>query len=215
MRAMFMKHLARTLLICLTTLSASNLQADANAVEDLRLSVINKDFEEFNRILDSGVIGLDEFSSNPRLYETVCASTYEAYDDYFDRFLEYGVDPSLEDPLKKAPRYALLLCANGKGNLDTFVKLLDAGARSDVITCAECDQRIQSPLVVWLLRFPEMFQEVVKRRELTEFELAHVARRISSAYYHKTWQGQPLNEWYADYLHERGYDVEPKGRLTP
>jgi hypothetical protein len=47
----------------------------------------------------------------------------------------------------------------------------------------------------------------------TQAELIRIGSRISRRYFHETWQGQLLNEFYADYCRERGIDATLKDRL--
>jgi len=196
-------------------LIASATQASPNAVAELRKAMIEKNMVAFDRVLESGEIGLNEFSADPELYEIACVSTYDPYSAFFDRLLEYGLDPSTEDPLVSVYTFSLLVCASREDSLSAFTALLDAGARSDIFLCHNCSSENPETLVARVLRQPEFFLEIVNRRELTAQELLSMSRRIANVYYHKTYNDQPLNEFYADFLRERGIDVTPKGPNKP
>jgi len=189
--------------------------ASAGSVKQLRDSMLNKNLAAFGRVLDSGAIGLSDFESDPDLYELACVSTYETYAPFFDALLDYGVNPSLEDPEKSVQAFSLLVCARRSMNVEAFKKLLDAGARTEILLCESCPSISQEPLVQRVISEPEMFLEIVKRRELTNTELLAISVSVSRVYYHKTFNDQPLNEFYADYLRERGIDVTPKGPYKP
>jgi hypothetical protein len=209
-------HILKTYLVGAVLLVAcSASQASVEAIADLRQSMINLDMEEFSRVLESGVIGLDEFGLSDHLYELACVSPYEAYSEFFDRLLDYGMDPSTEDPSGHPQVFSLLVCAAREFNLDAFKKLLDAGARSEIVTCPTCDSETQSTLVDYVLLQPDFFVEIAKRRELTNNEMIRVAKYLGRRHLTGTYQNQPLNEFYADYLRERGIDVTPKGPYKP
>ncbi len=205
-----MKTSFRLILALVGVVCSSVTAASSEAIEGLRQAMIDKDMQAFERVLDARAIALDEFSSNVRLYEIACASTTEVYAPFFDRLLAYGLDPSTEDPTSHPFDFSLLDCAQGRYNAVAFKKLLDAGARSDIYLCNPCVSRFPEPLVERVVDNPQMFMEVVKRRELTNAELISVGKKVERIYFHKIWQGQPLNEFYADYLRKYGINVTPK-----
>jgi hypothetical protein len=84
--------------------------------------MIDKDMAMFNKVLNSGATCLDQFSTEPRLYELACVSTCESYSEYFDRLLEYGLDPSIEDPSPNRYTFSLLVCSERERNLSAFKK---------------------------------------------------------------------------------------------
>lgn len=184
--------------------------ASSEAVERLRQAMIENDADAFHQILDSGAIDFESFAKAPPLYEIACFSAYEGASEFLEKLLQRGLDPSTEDPEKSLYRFSLLACAERGNGLQAFEMLVDAGARTDILLCDPCVTRTPEPLVERVLRRPEMFAKITEQRNLTDSEMATIARNIENVRYHGTWQGQPLNEFYADYLRERGIDVTPK-----
>lgn len=200
--------------LCLALFNAT-VFASTEAVQNLEQATIDESIEAFGKALDSGFISVDDFESDVKLYDVACKVTGERYSDYLDMLLEYGVNPSARHPDGYRGSYSLLVCAHAQRNITSFVKLLDEGANSNIYLCEQCAHIGRRPLVQAILGEPEMFLAVTNRRQLTSDELWHASIAVSRRYYHDTWQGQPLNEWYADYLRERGYDIEPKGPRNP
>ncbi len=147
----------------LAGLSANSNASKAVIANEMAQAILSDDFETFDQILNSGEIGIDDFSSDPKLYKLICGSTHEEFFIYLDRLLEFGVDPSTESPERTVTSSYPLMCAYIRENLAAFTKLLDAGARSDVSVCRNCVRPI--PLVKRVLGEPEMFLEIVSLNE--------------------------------------------------
>ena len=91
--------------------------------------------------------------------------------------------------------------------------LLEAGADSAISVCPRCTDSWHT-LVAHVLIDPELFDMITERRDLTPVELDSVALYVQKRHIQKSWKGQPVNEYYAAYLRERGYEVMPKGPRT-
>ena len=202
-------------LASLLVLVASTALASSEVVEKLRQSMIDNDVGAFGQLLDSGEIDVSDFASNPDLYEVACVATYKGASEFLDRLLEYGLDPSTEDPERSPYRFSLLVCAERANGVEAFVKLVDAGARTDIVLCNPCTTRTPETLVERVLGHPEMFVKITDQRHLTASEMSNIGRNIGNSYYRGTYNDQPLNEFYADFLRERGIDVTPKGPYKP
>lgn len=205
-----MKILTKSLAVLAVVFSAMSF-ASSDPVQQLRLAMFEKDLPAFDAVLDSGSIGLDGFATNPFLYEVFCASTYHTYAAFFERLLEYGVNPSVQSPESNAIASSYpISCAATRSNFEAFNALLDAGADSTVNLCEQCAYD-KIPLITHVLSKPDMFVEITRRRDLTDFELSEMARRLEVREYHKNFNGKPVMEYYTEFLRERGFEITPAG----
>jgi len=187
--------------------------ADQASVERLRATFASNDLEGFVRELNAGALDPGVFANDTNAYDVACRSTFPDREPFLKALLAFGVNPSTEDPDGLRYTFSLLTCAYTEYGPNAFDLLLDAGANSNISVCPDCPDSWHT-LVAHIMTHPVMFDMLTERRELTPLELDSVALRVSRIYLHKTWKGQPTNEYYADYLRERGYEVTPKGRHT-
>jgi len=181
-------------------------QADAPTVERLRAALYADDLASFERELAAGRIGPELFASDADAYDVLCTATHPNRTPFLEALLAFGIDPSVENPEQVRYMFSPLACAYGKDGVASFERLLDAGANSDISVCPACADSYHT-LVKHILILPELFDMITERRELTQLELDSVAFSLRTMHNNKVWKGQPLNEYYADYLRERGYEV--------
>ena len=200
------RSLARPLIALTMIVPIAATHANTVAIERLRAALDANELEPFVRELEAGVIDADLFARDVEAYEVLCRSTHPDRMPFLDRLLAFGIDPSIEDPERVRYTFSPLACVYRENGLASFERLLDAGADSNISVCPNCADSLHT-LVNHVLNMPELFDMIVERRELTPVELASVALSVTRRYIHKTWKGQPLNEYYADYLRERGYEI--------
>jgi len=200
-------------IVLATILIWGTAQANELEIQQLRVALDANDLNAFVRELEAGVLEPDTFKQDVDAYDVACRSTSSDRAPFLERLLAFGVDPSMEDPEHVRYTFSLLTCAYRENGPANFELLLNAGADSNVSVCPECPDSWHT-LVAHVLIMPELFDMIVERRELTPVELDSIALRVKVSHNKKVWKGQPLNEYYAAYLRERGYDVTPKGPRT-
>ena len=207
-------HACMFVSLCMAT--ASTAIADESAVQRLHDAFNAEEYETFDQVLSEGTIDSSEFGQDPKAYKVLCLSTHPARLEYLNRLIDFGVDPSVRDPEGASQTAVPLICAAREYSPTSFELLLDAGADSEISTCLTCEGSHYT-LVAQLARDPELLAMIFERRELNSTEMDGLARYIERFYIHKTFNGKPVGEYYAEYLQERGQEVTPKGprKRTP
>jgi|GEM_PF-1676442 len=200
------RYLRRLLAVLVMGLLGAVALADAPTVERLRTALYTDDLLAFQHELDTGRIGPELFSIDAMAYDVLCTSTHPDRTLFLEALLTFGIDPSTENPEQVPYTFTPLACAYGEDGVASFERLLDAGANSNISVCPSCADCFHT-LVNHILILPELFDMITERRELTQLELDNVAFALRTMRNNKRWKGQPLNEYYADYLRKRGYPV--------
>jgi len=190
--------------------SVATASENDSASRDLLQAILTGDSDAFENAV---ALGADPNRIFGRFDDewAMCAATQEGKEKYLARLISIGGDPNLVNEEAGFSDEYPATCAMINGNKVAFDVLIESGANPNALTCRGCGPERQDSLFIAAIGSAtfDIALELLHLTTVSEDDLVRLASILESRRTRPGSDTARITWKFADYLRERGIDVNP------